>query len=81
VFVDLGTGPNVRPSYWIVPRSWVQNMVYDHKQAWIKKRGNRARSAGAEWTLSFPIRDESRRVTGGGSGANLAKIVYEPLLN
>ena len=25
----------------------------------------------AEWTLSFPIRDESRRVTGGGSGAHL----------
>src|SRR5260370_14977715 len=36
--------------------------------------------SGAEWTLSFPIRDEARRVTGGGSGAHLAGIVYEPQL-
>jgi maleylacetate reductase len=36
--------------------------------------------SGAEWTLSFPIRDEARRVTGGGSGAHLAGIVYDPQL-
>jgi hypothetical protein len=36
--------------------------------------------SGAEWTLSFPIRDEARRVTGGGSGAHLAGIVYDPRL-
>jgi maleylacetate reductase len=36
--------------------------------------------SGAEWTLSFPIRDEPRRVMGGGSGAHLAGIVYDPQL-
>jgi hypothetical protein len=45
VFVDLGTGANALPGYWIAPRSWVDNMIYDHKQAWLKKRGNRARNA------------------------------------
>jgi maleylacetate reductase len=34
--------------------------------------------SGAEWTLSFPIRDESRRVAGGASGAHLVGIVYDP---
>ena len=36
--------------------------------------------SGAEWTLSFPIRDAARRVTGGGSGAHLVGIVYDPQL-
>lgn len=36
--------------------------------------------AGAEWTRSFGIRDHARRVTGGGTGAHLAGIVYEPQL-
>jgi hypothetical protein len=43
VFVDLGTGAHAVPGYWIAPRSWVQNMIYDHKQAWLKKRGSSAR--------------------------------------
>jgi maleylacetate reductase len=34
--------------------------------------------SGAEWTTFFGIRDQSRRQTGGGSGAHLAGIVYEP---
>ena len=34
--------------------------------------------SGAEWTPSFGIRDHDRRMRGGGSGANLAGIVYEP---
>src|SRR5438132_1259990 len=36
--------------------------------------------AGAEWTPYFGIRDESRRVKGGGSGASTVAIVYEPRL-
>ena len=40
VFVDLGTGADARPGYWVAPRVWVQNMVFDHKQAWLKKRGS-----------------------------------------
>lgn len=36
--------------------------------------------SGAEWTPSFGIRDQDRRMRGGGSGANLAGIVYEPEL-
>jgi maleylacetate reductase len=36
--------------------------------------------AGAEWTSFFGIRDRERRMTGGGSGAQLAAVVYEPRL-
>jgi maleylacetate reductase len=36
--------------------------------------------SGAEWTPSFGIRDEKRRVKAGGTGAHLAGIVYEPEL-
>ena len=36
--------------------------------------------SGAEWADSFGIRDGERRMQGGGSGANLAGIVYEPEL-
>jgi maleylacetate reductase len=36
--------------------------------------------SGAEWTPSFGIRDHDRRMKGGGSGARLAGIVYEPEL-
>ncbi len=36
--------------------------------------------AGAEWTPYFGVRDPQRRMRGGGSGANLAAIVYEPEL-
>jgi maleylacetate reductase len=36
--------------------------------------------SGAEWTPSFGIRDSDRRMRGGGSGAKLAGIVYEPEL-
>jgi maleylacetate reductase len=36
--------------------------------------------SGAEWTPSFGVRDQDRRMRGGGSGANLAGIVYEPEL-
>jgi maleylacetate reductase len=36
--------------------------------------------SGAEWTGFFGIRDPSRRMRGGGSGAHLAGIVYEPRL-
>jgi maleylacetate reductase len=36
--------------------------------------------AGAEWTPYFGIRDEARRVKGGGSGARTVAIVYEPRL-
>lgn len=39
VFVDLGTGPNASPNYWIAPRSWIQNHIYDWHHAWLKKRG------------------------------------------
>jgi maleylacetate reductase len=36
--------------------------------------------SGAEWTPSFGIRDPGRLMRGGGSGAKLAGIVYEPEL-
>ena len=36
--------------------------------------------AGAEWTPYFGIRDEAKGRKGGGSGARLAGIVYEPAL-
>jgi maleylacetate reductase len=34
--------------------------------------------SGAEWAPTFGIRDSERRMQGGGSGANLAGIVYDP---
>ncbi|MFY9580316.1 MAG: iron-containing alcohol dehydrogenase, partial [Gaiellaceae bacterium] len=36
--------------------------------------------AGAEWTPFFGIRDADRRMRGGGSGAQLAGVGYEPVL-
>ena len=36
--------------------------------------------SGAEWTPTFGIRDHDKLMKGGGSGANLAGIVYEPKL-
>jgi maleylacetate reductase len=36
--------------------------------------------AGAEWTSFFGIRDPHRRMRGGGSGAHLAGVLYEPEL-
>jgi len=36
--------------------------------------------AGAEWTPYFGIRDPARKMTGGGSGAHLGGVVYEPEL-
>jgi maleylacetate reductase len=36
--------------------------------------------AGAEWTSYFGVRDPGRRMRGGGGGAQLAAIVYEPKL-
>jgi maleylacetate reductase len=36
--------------------------------------------SGAEWTPSFGIRDPGRRMRGGGSGARLSGIVYDPEL-
>lgn len=36
--------------------------------------------AGAEWTNFFGIRDSERRMRGGGAGAQLAAVVYEPKL-
>jgi len=36
--------------------------------------------SGAEWTSFFGVRDPGRRLRGGGSGANLHAIVYEPEL-
>jgi maleylacetate reductase len=36
--------------------------------------------SGAEWTPVFGIRDPDRRMTGGGGGARLGGIVYEPKL-
>lgn len=36
--------------------------------------------AGAEWTSFFGVRDPARRMRGGGGGAHLAAIVYEPEL-
>ena len=37
--------------------------------------------AGAEWASNFGIRDNDRRMQGGGTGANLAGIVYDPDLS
>lgn len=34
--------------------------------------------AGAEWAANFGIRDRERRMQGGGTGAKLAGIVYDP---
>ena len=36
--------------------------------------------SGAEWTPSFGIRDPQRRMQGGGCGASLAGILYDPEL-
>jgi maleylacetate reductase len=36
--------------------------------------------SGSEWTSFFGIRDRERRAKGGGGGARLAGIVYEPAL-
>ena len=36
--------------------------------------------SGAEWTEYFGVRDPGKRMVGGGGGANLAGIVYEPEL-
>jgi maleylacetate reductase len=36
--------------------------------------------AGAEWTSFYGIRDPERRMRGGGAGANLGGVVYEPEL-
>jgi maleylacetate reductase len=36
--------------------------------------------SGAEWTPFFGVRDPQRRMRGGGGGAKLAGIVYEPRL-
>jgi alcohol dehydrogenase class IV len=36
--------------------------------------------SGSEWTPGFGIRDKNRLMRGGGSGANLAGVVYEPKL-
>jgi maleylacetate reductase len=36
--------------------------------------------SGAEWTPFFGVRDPERRMRGGGAGAQLAGIVYEPRL-
>jgi maleylacetate reductase len=36
--------------------------------------------SGAEWTTYFGVRDPGRRMRGGGSGAHLRGIVYEPEL-
>ena len=36
--------------------------------------------SGAEWTPFFGVRDPDRRMVGGGGGANLHAIVYEPEL-
>jgi len=36
--------------------------------------------AGAEWTTFFGVRDEDRRMVGGGGGAHPTAIVYEPEL-
>ena len=36
--------------------------------------------SGAEWTEFFGVRDPSRRMKGGGGGAYLAGVVYEPKL-
>jgi maleylacetate reductase len=36
--------------------------------------------SGSEWTTYFGVRDPERRMKGGGGGARLAGIVYEPAL-
>jgi maleylacetate reductase len=36
--------------------------------------------SGSEWTTSYGIRDPSKRMVGGGGGANLSGIVYDPVL-
>ena len=36
--------------------------------------------SGAEWTQFFGVRDPQRHMVGGGGGAHLAGIVYEPKL-
>ena len=36
--------------------------------------------SGAEWTAFFGVRDPERRMRGGGAGANLHAVVYEPEL-
>jgi maleylacetate reductase len=36
--------------------------------------------AGAEWTTYFGVRDPDRRMRGGGAGAHLGGVVYEPEL-
>jgi maleylacetate reductase len=36
--------------------------------------------SGSEWTQSFGVRRRDRRFVGGGSGANLVGIVYDPTL-
>ena len=36
--------------------------------------------SGAEWTSFFGVRDPARRMKGGGGGARLAGIVYDPQL-
>ena len=36
--------------------------------------------SGAEWTTFYGIRDPERRMRGGGAGANLGGVVYEPEL-
>jgi maleylacetate reductase len=36
--------------------------------------------SGAEWTTFFGVRDPDRRMKGGGAGAHLGGIVYEPRL-
>jgi maleylacetate reductase len=36
--------------------------------------------SGAEWTPAFGVRDEARRMKGGGGGARVEGIVYEPEL-
>jgi maleylacetate reductase len=36
--------------------------------------------SGAEWTSFFGVRDPDRRMRGGGAGANLHAVVYEPKL-
>ena len=36
--------------------------------------------SGSEWTTSYGIRDPKKRMVGGGGGANLAGIVYDPNL-
>jgi maleylacetate reductase len=36
--------------------------------------------SGAEWTTFFGVRDPGRRMKGGGAGAHLGGIVYEPKL-